>query len=153
MQLLLKYCIYCVSVLSYIESLTTVTHFFFLMQGDTQQNVVNDLEKIFQTGQYNFIIPENIADPGKFELMYKPSTKRPSIVLAETLSEKQTSVIPKQDNPVKADLEIWDCDQIGTFVRKLGFLDSEKAGGCMVKPFLHINEVCFVVQYLFTSIR
>ena len=117
------------------------------MQGDTQQNVVNDLEKIFQTGQYNFIIPENIADPGKFELMYKPSTKRPSIVLAETLSEKQTSVIPKQDNPVKADLEIWDCDQIGTFVRKLGFLDSEKAGGEMVKPFLHINEVCFV-QYL-----
>ena len=112
------------------------------MQGDTQQNVVNDLKQIFETGQYNFIIPENIADPGKVELMYKPSTKRASV---ETLSEKQTSVIPKQDNSVKA--EIWDSDQIGTFVRKLGFLDSEKAGGEFVKPFLHINEVCFV-QYL-----
>ena len=116
--------------------------FFFFMQGDTQQNVVNDLENIFQTGHYNFIIPENIADPGKVELMYKPSVQQASIVLADTSSEKQTSVIQKQDKSVKA--EIWDCEQTSTFVRKLGFLDSEKAGGEMVKPFLHINEVCTI---------
>lgn len=123
---------------------------FFLMQGDTQQNVVNDLESIFQTGYYNFKIPENIADPGEVELMYRPSTQPASIMLAETPSEKQTSVIQKQDNSVKP--EIWDSEQTATFVRKLGFLDSDKAGGNMVKPFLHINEVCFIVRYLFTSI-
>ena len=115
------------------------------MQGDTQQNVVNDLEQIFQSGHYNFIIPENIAYPGKVELMYMPSVQRASIVLAETPSEKQTS-----GNSVKA--EIWDCEQTSTFVRKLGFLDSEKAGGNMVKPFLHINEVCTIPFHIYQII-
>ena len=121
----------------------------FSMQGDTQQNVVNDLEQIFQTGHYNFMIPENIADPGKVQLMYRPSTQRASIMLAETPSEKPTSAIQKQDESVKA--EIWNSEQTGTFVRKLGFLDSGKVGGNMVKPFLHINEVCFVKQHLFNT--
>ena len=106
------------------------------------QNVASDLERIFQTGHYNFIIPENMADPGKVELMYKPSTKRTLVVNDEMPSEEETSGIHQKGDSVNA--EIWDCEQAGTFVRKLGFLDSEKAGGEMVKPFLHINEVCYV---------
>ena len=106
------------------------------------QNVGSELERIFQTGHYNFIIPENMADPGKVELIYKPSTKRTLVVNTEIPSEEQTSEIHQEDESVKA--EIWDREQAGTFVRKLGFLDSEKAGGEMVKPFLHINEVCCV---------
>ena len=106
------------------------------------QNVASDLEKIFQTGHYNFIIPGNMADPGEVELMYKPSTKHTLVGNAEITSEEQTSEIHQKDDSVKA--EIWDCEQTSTFVRKLGFLDSEKAGGEMVKPFLHINEVCCV---------
>ena len=81
-----------------------------------------------------------MAEPRKVELVYKPSTKRTRALNAEIPSEEQTSGIHQKRDSIKA--EIWDCEQIGTFVRKLGFLDSEKAGGEMVKPFLHINEVC-----------
>ena len=39
--------------------------------------------------------------------------------------------------------ERWNTEQIGDFVRKLGFLDKEKdkEGGDKIKHFLHINEV------------
>ena len=107
------------------------------------QNVASDLYRVFQTGHYNFIISENMADPGKVELMYTPSTKQTLVVNAEITSEEETSVINQKD-AVKA--EIWDCEQTSTFVRKLGFLDSEKSGGEMLKPFLHINEVCCIPE-------
>jgi len=110
------------------------------LQGDTLQNVASDLEKIFETGHYNFIIPENIAEPGRVELTYKPSSKRAVLVSTELLSEEQTSIVPNLDDNVKE--ETWDSEQTGNFARKLGFLDSEKAGGELVKPFLQINEVC-----------
>ena len=121
------------------DFLSTYLHTHFL-QGDTTQNVAGDLDRIFQTGHYNFLIPENVAVPGKVELVYKPSTKRTRALNGGIPSEKQTTGIHQKRDSIKA--EIWDCEQIGTFVRKLGFLDSEKAGGEMVKPFLHINEVC-----------
>ena len=109
------------------------------LQGDTLQNVASDLEKIFETGHYNFIIPENIAEPGRVELTYKPSSKRAVLVSTELPSEEQTSMVPNLDDNVKE--ETWDSEQTGNFARKLGFLDSEKAGGELVKPFLQINEV------------
>ena len=108
------------------------------------QNVAGDLDRIFQTGHYNFLIPEKLAEPGKVELVYKPSAKRTQVFNAEILSEEETSGIRRKGDSLKA--EIWDCEQTRTFVRKLGFLDSEKAGGEMVKPFLHINEVCCVLN-------
>ena len=113
--------------------------FLWSLQGDTLQNVASDLERIFQTGHYSFIIPENIAEPGKVQLTYKPSPKRAVVVTDELPSEEQTSIDPNLDDDVKE--ETWDSEQTSNFARKLGFLDSEKAGGEMVKPFLHINEV------------
>ena len=83
-----------------------------------------------------------MAEPGTVELVYKPSAKRTQVLNAEILSEEETSGIRQKGDSLKE--EIWDCEQTRTFVRKLGFLDSEKAGGEMVKPFLHINEVCCV---------
>lgn len=38
-------------------------------------------------------------------------------------------------------VEMWNAEQISDFVRKLGFLDTEKEGGDKIKDFLHINEV------------
>ena len=61
------------------------------------------------------------------------------VVTDELPSEEQTSIVPNLDDDVKE--ETWDSEQTSNFSRKLGFLDSEKAGGEMVKPFLHINEV------------
>ena len=109
------------------------------LQGDTLQNVANDLKRIFETGHFSFIIPENIADPGKVELRYTPASKRAAKVLGvEKHSEEEVSV--KE--------EMWDSEQTGAFARKLGFLDSEKAGGELVKPFLHSNEVCDILSFI-----
>ena len=62
------------------------------------------------------------------------------LVLSDLSSEEQASIVPNLDDDVKE--ETWDSEQTGNFARKLGFLDSEKAGGELVKPFLQINEVC-----------
>ena len=35
----------------------------------------------------------------------------------------------------------WNSEQISDFVRKLGFLDTEKEGGEIIKRFLHLNSV------------
>jgi len=109
------------------------------LQGDTLQNVASDLESIFQTGHYSFNIPENMAEPGRVELTYIPSSKQAVLVSTELRIGEQTSIVPNLDDDVKE--EIWDSEQTGNFARKLGFLDSEKTGGELVKPFLHINEV------------
>ena len=46
--------------------------------------------------------------------------------------------------------ERWNTEQIGDFVRKLGFLDKEKdkGEGDKIKHFLHVNEV----QCTFTGV-
>ena len=105
------------------------------LQGDTLQNVANDLKGIFQTGHFSFIIPENIADPGNVELRYTPASKR----AAKVLGVEKHSLAPEEEVSFKE--EMWDSEQTGAFARMLGFLDSEKGGGELVKPFLHANEV------------
>lgn len=35
----------------------------------------------------------------------------------------------------------WNSEQIADFVRKLGFLDSQKEGGDNIRKFLHLNSV------------
>ena len=35
----------------------------------------------------------------------------------------------------------WNSEQIADFVRKLGFLDTKKEGGDIIKKFLHLNSV------------
>ena len=41
----------------------------------------------------------------------------------------------------------WNSEQISDFVRKLGFLDTEKEAGDKIKHFLRINEVCMLGTY------
>ena len=38
----------------------------------------------------------------------------------------------------------WTGERIGDFVRKLGFLDTEKHGGDKIKQFLHLNSVSII---------
>ena len=73
-------------------------------------------------------------------MTYKPFSKQAVLVTAELPSDEQSSIVPNASDNVKE--ETWDSEQTGNFARKLGFLDSEKEGGEMVKPFLQINEVC-----------
>ena len=106
-------------------------------QGDTIENVANDLERILQTGYYSFNVPENTADLGEVELKCKPSSKQ-----APFQSSNGENVFDDFEKE-----ETWDSEQIGAFARKLGFLDSKKADGEMVKLFLHVNEVCDLLNF------
>lgn len=115
--------------------------FMFVMlclQGDTLQNVANDLDCIIQTGQYHF---EFASSKGiVISLQYSPAVSAqavPSILEDGSIQE------PETHNEIEGcDSERWSKEQIDDFVRKLGFLDSEK-GGDMIKNFLHVNEVCY----------
>ena len=40
-----------------------------------------------------------------------------------------------------AKVERWNTEQIGDFVRKLGFMDTQKEGGEKIKHFRRISEV------------
>ena len=48
----------------------------------------------------------------------------------------------ERPNDERPNAERWNSEQINDFVRKLGFLDSDKSDqGDDIKTFLHINEV------------
>ena len=42
---------------------------------------------------------------------------------------------------LEASKVIWTSEQIGDFVRKLGFIDTGKEGGKQIADFKHISEV------------
>ena len=56
-----------------------------------------------------------------------------------SLPSSQPSSLEDQD---VVNMQRWNSEQISDFVRKLGFLDTEKEGGHDIKHFLHVNEVC-----------
>jgi len=120
-------------------------------QGDTLQNVAKELECIVDTGIYIFTLTSD-ASGGKAEVMleYVPSTD--SAVLNATSMEEggtprtlpRSTSYPESGTGLNAAkrVESWSQEQINDFVRKLGFLDTQKEGGAKIKHFLHINEVC-----------
>ena len=62
--------------------------------------------------------------------------------LRTTNARQEESSFPVTMGSVK---QRWTREQIGNFVRKLGFLDTKKEGGDKIKQFLHVNSVsiCF----------
>lgn len=99
------------------------------LQGDTFENIANDLDCIVKTGKYTFTMTSGTPSYTMF-LHYIPSqphTSQSHLFTSEVETEK------------------WNIDQLGEFVRKLGFLDRDKGGGDQLKCFLKINEVSFVI--------
>ena len=114
------------------------------MQGDTLQNVEKELDKILETGCYSFKIIE-----GEVQMILEliPHGSRTSYISEESMdSETAFKAEPK---PVELDMsngkapkqKQWNSEQIGDFVRKLGFMDTEKKGGEKIKHFRHISTV------------
>ena len=104
-----------------------------LCQGDTIVNVATELDCIIATGNYLFLTPENGSE-AELILEYNPSHQffPPSSFQPPSLKDSEAVV----------SMQCWNSEQIGDFVRKLGFLDTEKEGGDEIKHFLHVNEVC-----------
>ena len=96
---------------------------------------------------------------GELRLEYSPSsTPQPPLPISQPSSLEDPEAIPPQmrESPARIlsqlesrndhetevrNLEHWNSEQINDFVRKLGFLDTEKEGGDKIKHFLHVNEV------------
>ena len=91
------------------------------MQGDTLQNVAQQLDQILQTGRYTYVLHQE----SQFQMLleYNPSS---------TLSRSSAKA---------SKIEKLNTDQIDDFLRKLGFMDREKEGGEKMKNFKHLSVV------------
>ena len=124
-------------------------------QGDTLQNVANELERIIETGLYIFTL-SSAASVGvdSMTLEYMPSARptlsQPSSNTEDGVGQPRTltssgsfqeTVGGGNGTQLVSRKESWTREQINDFVRKLGFLDTQREGGDQIKHFLHINEV------------
>ena len=99
-----------------------------LLQGDTIENVANELDCIMRTGHYiNQYKEGEIGTKGKMLLEFDVTT---------SLQATQEDL----DTPRK---EKWTSQQISDFVRKLGFMDKDRDSekGRLIIHFLHTNQV------------
>ena len=126
------------------------------LQGDTLQNVAHQLDEIYETGHYLFKLP--IDGEAELSLKYTPSAHQTSSIEwsteSETGSTSGVSIMTsgeRKSNDLVVDsggespiVEQWSSEQIGDFVRKLGFMDSEKERGKKIKNFRYISTVSFI---------
>ena len=129
------------------------------MQGDTLQNVAHQLDKILETGYYSFTL--SIDGEAQIGLVYTPSANQTTSMEESTEDGPPTGgrTFVSQSSRVEqkpGDLEggkgpkqeQWNSEQIGDFVRKLGFMDTEKEGGEKIKHFRHISAVSTIIVYV-----
>ena len=123
------------------------------------------------TGKFQFQLSNNQCD---IHLIYQPSFQRTSQRTASNVpleeskekldaaSKLNTSpTICSSPEPITIDAnqeessfpvtvesieQRWTGEQIGDFVRKLGFFHKEKDGGDEIKQFLHLNSVSIIYQ-------
>ena len=151
------------------------------LQGDTLQNVAKELDKVLELGYYSFklpidgdaqlildFLPSTSQTPGTVKSDESSATTAVSQILPHSeLSEveekvEQTSELTKIE-PKFGDVEArirktpkqeqWNSEQIGDFVRKLGFMDTEKEGGEKIKHFRHISAVSYCVTVLYFNLK
>lgn len=88
-----------------------------------------ELECIIATGNYLFLAPNSNSNGTVLKLEYSPYSY-------------QFTSHSRNGHEAATNMQCWNSEQISDFVRKLGFLDTEKAGGDKIKHFLHVSEVC-----------
>ncbi len=58
-----------------------------------------------------------------------------------------SSLTPKVEPRSRSKPEQWNSEQIGDFVRKLGFMDTEREAGEKIKHFRHISSVSAILYH------
>ena len=146
----------------------------YFLQGDTVESVAKELKSIVETGIYTFHLngmDEMGVNRDYMLLEYQPAS---TLFLAEPSFRSSTSqlgVKNPQENGVKLQVlsaempeqselkhsqkETWNLEQIGDFVRKLGFLDENKVeeGRIKIKHFLLLNQVSYYIIVILSSIH
>ena len=129
------------------------------IQGDTLQNVAKELDKVLWHGYFSFKLP--IDGDAQMTIEFSPPSiltssledASSSAVSQIPSSSKLSQVEPNPDNVEEgtgkgSKSEQWSSEQIGDFVRKLGFMDTEKEGGEKIKHFRHISAVSSLLTTL-----
>ena len=118
---------------------------------DTLENVSHDLECIFKTGRYYFVLPTSdginsiqlhleyqVASAIKRQPRVQQESTHPA--LSEVKLEAKDPSHPDKTETQQMVLEQWGSEQITDFVRKLGFVES-KEDEKRIQDFLLLNEV------------
>ena len=113
--------------------------------------MANDLDCIIQTGNYliEFTSSEGIVMSLHYCPAYHSQLDQPPS--QEDVSSQISQPVQSYQKESSAGKERWSKEQIGDFVRKLGFLDAEKEGGDKIRRFLHLNEVCVYILYVYCA--
>jgi len=141
----------------YYSMVNYVNDLFY--QGDTLENVSNELECIMKTGQFKLVImPKRITGTSKMDhestiehnsgvfLDYEPARE---VYLQrrrlQTLSESHDDFllpVVHVERQFSCISERWNNEQIDDFVRKLGFLEAQSVDvDQRVKLFQQLNQV------------
>ncbi len=92
--------------------------------------MAQNLSSITETGHFTF----HLKDQWQMFLEYEPSTQ-------QLLTPSSGVATDTPEDAGKVRQETWNNEQIGDFVRKLGFLDKDKEeGGGHITLFLHFNQ-------------
>ena len=137
------------------------------------QNVARDLDRIVSSGYYTFTLVRDSMGSMSTQIIleYEPSslfhqqpesletatqqsddasnTSSPSSVSESSPSKNGMHQIKLESEDFsslaekQSTIETWNTEQVGDFVRKLGFFEKEKdsEGGEKIKHFLRVNEV------------
>ncbi len=119
------------------------------MQGDTLQNVAQELDCIIGTGSYIFNLGGEEIGSGRGQMLleYEAAASAP-LPAPSTTSPTATPTLEKGESQLevgrvevgRARKERWTAEQIGDFLRKLGFMDSDRENQ-RIKHFLHLSQV------------
>ncbi len=135
------------------SNITLIRLWFSRAEGDTLQNVAKELDGILQSGYYTFRLSSASTSRAEIMLEYDLHSSLPPGLRQPAQGSQPPSLDDmgprstfsrmdsRGDEYLSTTLERWNSEQINDFVRKLGFLDTEKEGGDSIKHFLHINEV------------
>ena len=115
---------------------------FSFSQGETIENVANELDHILDTGIFNFTFSSDESSTADIILVYQPSqpvTAQPDTDSIGSLGDRERSPLDRGSTLIVD--QHWNSEHIADFVRKLGFLDTEREGGDRIKFFIHLNSV------------
>jgi len=93
---------------------------------------------VLSTGYYQFIFaasPTGVSPTIQLKYLPTATPASPSEVGGEAAVHPGGDVVEQK----------WKSEQIGDFVRKLGFLDAEGSDGDQINRFLYLNQVCVCV--------
>lgn len=119
---------------------------FLLTQGETIENVANELDHILETGIFNFMFSSDETSTADILLVYQPS--QPAQPDTDSISREDGKRSPLDRGSTLIVDQRWNSEHIADFVRKLGFLDTEREGGERIKLFIHLNSVSFKSKIL-----